>query len=47
MDLTRDLNKEKAIANPRMAELIRELSRLKYGRDIVEVEAEIAQRARL
>ena len=47
MDLTRDLNKEKAIANPRMAELIRELSRLKYGREITEVEEEIAKRARL
>ncbi|QQG40796.1 MAG: type IV secretion system DNA-binding domain-containing protein [Candidatus Levyibacteriota bacterium] len=47
MDLTRDLTKEKAAANPRVAELIRELSRLKYGRDAAVVEAEIAQRARL
>lgn len=47
MDLTRDLVEEKKLANPRVAELIRELSRLKYGRDAATVEAEIAQRARL
>jgi len=47
MDLTRDLNKEKAMANPRVAELIRELSRLKYGKDAATVEAVISQRARL
>ena len=47
MDLTRDLSREKSIANPRVAELIKELSRLKYGRDVVAVEAEISQRARL
>ncbi len=47
MDLTRDLNKEKSLANPRVAELVRELSRLKYGKDAAAVEASIAQRARL
>lgn len=47
MDLTRDLTKEKQLANPRVAELIKELSRLKYGRDAAVVEAEIAQRAKL
>ncbi|MDP3988582.1 MAG: type IV secretion system DNA-binding domain-containing protein [Candidatus Levybacteria bacterium] len=47
MDLTKDISKEKQAANPRVAELIRELSRLKYGKDINVVEAEIAQRARL
>ncbi|MBI2613911.1 MAG: type IV secretion system DNA-binding domain-containing protein [Candidatus Levybacteria bacterium] len=47
MDLTRDLNKEKALANPRVAELVRELSRLKYGKDAAAVEAVISQRARL
>lgn len=47
MDLTRDMSKEQALANPRVAELVRELSRLKYGRDVNVVEAEIAQRARL
>lgn len=47
MDLTRDLNKEKALANPRVAELVRELSRLKFGKDAASVEATIAQRAKL
>lgn len=47
MDLTRDMSKEKAMANPRVSELIKELSRLKYGRDVAVVEAEISQRARL
>jgi hypothetical protein len=47
MDLTRDLNKEKTLANPRVAELVRELSRLKYGKDAATVEATIASRARL
>ena len=47
MDLTRDMNKEKAIKNSRVSELIKELSRLKYGKDMAVVEAEIAQRARL
>jgi hypothetical protein len=47
MDLTRDMNKEKALANPRVAELVRELSRLKYGKEVSAIEATIAQRARL
>jgi len=47
MDLTRDLKSEKALANPRVAELIRELSRLKFGKDVAAVEVEIARRARL
>lgn len=47
MDLTRDLSREQEAANPRVSELVRELSRLKYGRDAAVVEAEIAQRARL
>lgn len=47
MDLTRDMTEEKKLANPRVAELVKELSRLKYGRDVAVVEAEIAQRAKL
>jgi len=47
MDLFRDMTKEKELANPRVAELIKELSRLKYGKELSVVEAEIAQRARL
>jgi hypothetical protein len=47
LDMTRDLEEEKKIANPRVAELVRELSRLKYGRPSELVEAEIAKRSRL
>ncbi|MDO8460867.1 MAG: type IV secretion system DNA-binding domain-containing protein [bacterium] len=47
MDLTKDIAVEQKLMNPRVSELIKELSRLKYGRDINVVEAEIAQRARL
>jgi len=47
VDLTRDLSEEEKIKNPRIAEIIKEMSRLKYGRDKEEVEAEIEKRARL
>jgi len=47
MDLTRDMSREEQLKNPRVSELIRELSRLKYGKDMAVVEAEISQRARL
>ncbi len=47
IDTTKDMTKEKGMENPRVAELIRELSRLKYGKDVVNLEAQIAQRARL
>lgn len=47
MDLTKDISEEKKLSNPRVAELIKELSRLKFGRDVNVVEAEISQRARL
>src|ERR1035437_3235814 len=47
MDLTRDMTKEQQAENPRVAELIRELSRLKYGKEITALEASIAERARL
>lgn len=47
IDLTRNISEEKKLINPRVAELIRELSRLKYGRDADAVEADIGERARL
>jgi len=47
IDLTRDMTKEQQAENPRVAELIRELSRLKYGKEVKSLEAEIAERARL
>jgi hypothetical protein len=47
LDLTRDIEADKKLANPRVAELIRELSRLKYGRPQALVAQEIAKRSRL
>ena len=47
VDVTKDMAKEKALDNPRVAELIKELSRLKYAKDVHQVEAEISARARL
>ncbi len=47
LDMTRDLEAEKKMENPRVAELVKELSRLKYGRPRELVEAEIAKRSRL
>jgi len=47
LDLTRDVAAESAKGNPRVAEIIKEMSRLKYGRDEKLVEAEIARRAKL
>lgn len=47
MDVTKDIAAEKALHNPRLAAAIRQLSRLKYGRDVRLVEAEIEERAKL
>lgn len=47
MDLTKDLSKINAMKSERVAEIIKEMSRLKYGRDVKLVEAEIARRAKL
>jgi hypothetical protein len=47
LDTTKDLVAEKALENPRVLELVKELSRLKYGKDVHVIEAEIAQRAKL
>ena len=47
MDLTRDLSAEKKLASSKVAEAIKKLSALKYGRPKEVVEAEVAQRARL
>lgn len=47
LDMTKDLTAEKALANPRVAEIIKEMSRLKYGKDREEVEEEISRRAKL
>jgi len=47
MDLTKDLTKEKEMMNPKVAEIIKEMSKLKYGRDVRLVDAEIIRRAKL
>ncbi|MGH7203202.1 MAG: TraM recognition domain-containing protein, partial [Candidatus Levyibacteriota bacterium] len=47
LDTTKDIEQEKARENPRVAELIKELSRLKYGKSVETIETEMAQRARL
>jgi len=47
MDLTKDTAKIKQFRSPKMAEMVKQLSRLKYGRDAEIIEAEIAQRAKL
>jgi len=47
MDLTKDLTKQKESMNKRVAEIIKEMSRLRYGRDLRLVEAEIVRRAKL
>lgn len=47
MDTTKDMNKIKEAENPRVAEIIKEMSRLKYGRDEKLVEAEITRRSNL
>ncbi|MDO8619584.1 MAG: DUF87 domain-containing protein [Candidatus Daviesbacteria bacterium] len=47
MDTTKDLTKWKALMNPQVDQAIRELSRLRYGRDVTVVEASIAKRANL
>jgi len=45
LDTTRDLAKIER--DPRIAEMIKQLSRLRYGRDVNVVDAEIVHRARL
>ncbi len=47
MDTTKDLAAERKMYNPKLAEAIKQLSRLKYGRDVRLVEHEIAERSKL
>jgi len=47
MDLTKDMAAQKASENDRVSEIIKEMSRLKYGRDLKLVDAEISRRAKL
>ena len=47
MSLIKDMDKVKERMNPRLAEMIKQLSRLKFGRDKNEIEAEMSVRANL
>ena len=47
MSLEKDMAEVEARMNPKLAEMVKQLSRLKYGKDKVEIEQEIAERARL
>jgi len=47
IDTTKDIKAEKEKANKRVAEIIKEMSRLRYGKDARLVEAEITRRAKL
>lgn len=47
IDTTQDVARLKAARNPKMATMLKELSALKFGRDINLVEAEIAARSHL
>lgn len=47
MNLTKDMEAQAKLSDPRVAEIIKEMSRLKYGKDEKLVEAEVARRAKL
>ena len=47
LDLTKNVVEEEAKKNPKVAELVRELSRLKFAKPKEIVEQEIAKRSRL
>jgi len=47
MDISKNMDEVNARRNLRVGEMIKELSRLKYGRDVHEVEKEIQMRSNL
>ncbi len=47
MSLYKDIKAQEARMNPKLAEMVKQLSRLKYGKDRELIEVEINQRARL
>ena len=47
MEIDHDFKTINAARNPKVAQMIKELSNLKYGRDVREVEAEISSRSHL
>jgi hypothetical protein len=46
MDTTKDMDKQMKEYNPEISDMIKQLSRLKYGKDRKIIEAEIAERAK-
>jgi hypothetical protein len=47
MSLLKDMDKQNARMNLKQAEMIKQLSRLQYGKDKAEVESEIQSRSNL
>jgi len=47
MNVARDLKAERAQGSPEISRMVKELSRLKYGKDMAEVEEEMERRAKL
>ena len=47
MSVAKDMEAWRKLKNPKVAEIIKEMSRLKYGRDARAVEEDISRRARL
>jgi hypothetical protein len=47
MDMTKDMTADLAARNEKVATLVKELSRLKYGKDRELLEEEIGRRAKL
>ena len=47
MSLEKDMDVVKVKMNPKLAEMIRQLSRLKYGKDRAVIEADMNIRAKL
>ena len=47
MNVGRDLKAERAQGSPEIARMVKELSRLKFGRDVAEVSEEIERRSNL
>lgn len=47
MSLIKDMDEQKARMNPKLAEMVRELSRLKYGKPRELIEEEMSRRAKL
>jgi type IV secretory pathway TraG/TraD family ATPase VirD4 len=47
IDLTKDIAKQKAAENQRVADIVKEMSRLKFGRDERLIESEMTRRAKL